>query len=222
MDSLTKLNLDDYKPLRDVVFENLRSAILEGKLKSGQRLMEVQLAEQLGVSRTPVREAIRKLELEGLVVMLPRKGAYVANISVKDLMDVLEIRACLEGLGASLAAERRDDEDIKKLESIEKEFEDAVRTQNIEILLKKDVEFHECIFEAANNKKLEKMINSIWEQVQRFRTTYVSDYNASLSLLDEHQAILKAIKEANVADAKKFAIEHIEKAEQFMLENCSK
>ena len=222
MDSLTKLNLDDYKPLRDVVFENLRSAILEGKLKSGQRLMEVQLAEQLGVSRTPVREAIRKLELEGLVVMLPRKGAYVANISVKDLMDVLEIRACLEGLGASLAAERRDDEDIKKLESIEKEFEDAVRTQNIEILLKKDVEFHECIFEAANNKKLEKMINSIWEQVQRFRTTYVSDYNASMSLLDEHQAILKAIKEANVADAKKFAIEHIEKAEQFMLENCSK
>ena len=69
MDSLTKLNLDNYKPLRDVVFENLRSAILEGKLKSGQRLMEVQLAEQLGVSRTPVREAIRKLELEGLVVM---------------------------------------------------------------------------------------------------------------------------------------------------------
>lgn len=222
MDSLTKLNLDDYKPLRDVVFENLRSAILEGKLKSGQRLMEVQLAEQLGVSRTPVREAIRKLELEGLVVMLPRKGAYVANISVKDLMDVLEIRACLEGLGASLAAERRDEEDIKKLESIEKEFEEAVKTQNIEMLLKKDVEFHECIFEAANNKKLEKMINSIWEQVQRFRTTYVSDYNASLSLLDEHQAILKAIKEANVVDAKKFAIEHIEKAEQFMLEHCSK
>ena len=118
MDSLTKLNLDNYKPLGDVVFENLRSAILEGKLKSGQRLMEVQLAEQLGVSRTPVREAIRKLELEGLVVMLPRKGAYVANISVKDLMDVLEIRASLEGLGASLAAERRNDEDIKNLEEV--------------------------------------------------------------------------------------------------------
>ncbi len=155
MDSLTKLNLDNYKPLRDVVFENLRSAILEGKLKSGQRLMEVQLAEQLGVSRTPVREAIRKLELEGLVVMLPRKGAYVANISVKDLMDVLEIRASLEGLGASLAAERRNDEDIKNLEELEVEFEEAVRTQNIDMLLKKDIEFHECIFKAANNKKLE-------------------------------------------------------------------
>ena len=163
MDSLTKLNLDNYKPLRDVVFENLRSAILEGKLKSGQRLMEVQLAEQLGVSRTPVREAIRKLELEGLVVMLPRKGAYVANISVKDLMDVLEIRASLEGLGASLAAERRNDEDIKNLEELEVEFEEAVRTQNIDMLLKKDIEFHECIFKAANNKKLEKMINTLWD-----------------------------------------------------------
>ena len=104
MDNLTKINLDNYKPLRDVVFENLREAILEGKLEPGQRLMEVQLAEQLGVSRTPVREAIRKLELEGLVVMLPRKGAYVADVSLKDIIDVLEIRSTLEGLAAYLAA----------------------------------------------------------------------------------------------------------------------
>ncbi len=119
MENLTKLNLDNYKPLRDVVFENLREAILEGKLKPGQRLMEVQLAEQLGVSRTPVREAIRKLELEGLVVMLPRKGAYVANMSLKDIMDVLEVRASLEGL-AYLAAERISDEDIKSLKIYQK------------------------------------------------------------------------------------------------------
>ena len=112
MDNLNKLNLYEYKPLRDVVFENLREAILEGELKPGQRLMEVQLAEQLGVSRTPVREAIRKLELEGLVIMLPRKGAYVANMSLKDIIDVLEIRASLEGLAASLAAQRMSSDDI--------------------------------------------------------------------------------------------------------------
>ena len=109
MNNLAKINLDNYKPLRDVVFENLWTAILDGNLKAGQRLMEVQLAEQLGVSRTPIREAIRKLELEGLVVMLPRKGAYVANMSFKDLIDVLEVRASLEGLAGSLAAERRRD-----------------------------------------------------------------------------------------------------------------
>ena len=151
MENLTKLNLDEYKPLRDVVFENLREAIVEGRLKPGQRLMEVQLAEQLGVSRTPVREAIRKLELEGLVVMLPRKGAYVANMSLKDLIDVLEIRASLEGLAASLAAERITDEDIKKLESIVEEFKDGINESNVEALLRKDVEFHECIFKSTNN-----------------------------------------------------------------------
>ena len=184
MENLTKLNLDEYKPLRDVVFENLREAIVEGRLKPGQRLMEVQLAEQLGVSRTPVREAIRKLELEGLVVMLPRKGAYVANMSLKDLIDVLEIRASLEGLAASLAAERITDEDIKKLESIVEEFKDGINESNVEALLIKDVDFHECIFKSTNNKKLHQLINSLWEQVYRFRVTYISDYDYTVNIIE--------------------------------------
>ncbi|WP_343345324.1 GntR family transcriptional regulator [Terrisporobacter petrolearius] len=219
MDSLTKLNLDNYKPLRDVVFENLRTAILEGNLKAGQRLMEVQLAEQLGVSRTPIREAIRKLELEGLVVMLPRKGAYVANMSFKDLIDVLEIRASLEGLAASLASERLRDEDIVELERVAKEFEKSVRETDIDNVLKKDVEFHEKIFLMANNKKLYHLITSLWEQVHRFRVTYVSNYEASLSLVDEHNRILESIKSGDSELAKKYATEHIELAEQFFMEN---
>lgn len=220
MNNLAKINLDNYKPLRDVVFENLRGAILEGKLKSGQRLMEVQLAEQLGVSRTPIREAIRKLELEGLVLMLPRKGAYVADMSFKDLIDVLEIRATLEGLAASLASERRRDEDIKGLEKLAKEFEDSVKNGDIESVLKKDIEFHEYIFSLANNNKLYQLINSIWEQVHRFRVMYVSDYEASLSLVDEHNKILQAIKDGNCELAKKYATDHIEIAEQFFMENA--
>lgn len=219
MDSLKKINLDNYKPLRDVVFENLRTAILEGNLKAGQRLMEVQLAEQLGVSRTPIREAIRKLELEGLVVMLPRKGAYVANMSFKDLIDVLEIRASLEGLAAFLAAERRRDEDIEELERVAKEFETSVREADIDNVLKKDVEFHEKIFLMANNKKLYQLITSLWEQVHRFRVTYVSNYDASLSLVDEHKRILEAVKSGDSELAKKYATEHIEIAEQFFMDN---
>ena len=219
MDSLAKINLDNYKPLRDVVFENLRTAILDGNLKAGQRLMEVQLAEQLGVSRTPIREAIRKLELEGLVVMLPRKGAYVANMSFKDLIDVLEIRATLEGLAASLATERRSDDDVVELEKLAKEFETCVREADVEGVLKKDVDFHEKIFLMANNKKLYQLITSLWEQVQRFRVTYVSNYDASLSLVDEHNRILEAIKAGDTELAKKYATEHIELAEQFFMEN---
>ena len=218
MDSLTKLNLDEYKPLRDVVFESLREGILEGKLSPGQRLMEVQLAEQLGVSRTPVREAIRKLELEGLVVMLPRKGAYVANMSLKDIIDVLEIRASLEGLSAYLAAERINEEDIKKLEKIAQEFKEHADDGDVEGLLKMDVEFHECIFNATNNKKLHQLINSLWEQVYRFRVTYISDYDSSVNIIKEHELILEAIIKGDSELAKRYATEHIEKAEQFMIE----
>lgn len=222
MDNLTKLNLDDYKPLRDVVFENLREAIVEGKLNPGQRLMEVQLAEQLGVSRTPVREAIRKLELEGLVVMLPRKGAYVANMSLKDIIDVLEIRSTLEGLASSLAAERIHPENIKELEKIAKEFEQNADNTDLDELLKKDVEFHECIFKATNNKKLHQLITSLWEQVYRFRATYIADYESVKSIIKEHQLILDAIKKGDNELAKKYAKEHIEKAENFMIEKAMK
>ena len=88
--------INEYLPLRDVVFQTLRQAILHGELKPGERLMEIHLAERLGVSRTPIREAIRKLELEGLVVMIPRRGAVVASITEKDLKDVLEVRRTLE------------------------------------------------------------------------------------------------------------------------------
>ena len=90
--------INNYLPLRDVVFYTLRQAILKGELKPGERLMEMQLANQLGVSRTPIREAIRKLELEGLVLMIPRRGAVVAKITEKDLRDVLEVRTSLEKL----------------------------------------------------------------------------------------------------------------------------
>lgn len=218
MENLNKLNLDDYKPLRDVVFENLREAIVEGKVKPGQRLMEVQLAEQLGVSRTPVREAIRKLELEGLVIMLPRKGAYVANMSLKDIIDVLEIRASVEGLAASLASERISPEDIKKLEAILKDFEQSAAGSDVETLLKKDVEFHECIFKATNNKKLHQLINSLWEQVYRFRVTYISDYDSTVDIARDHKLILDAIKKGDNEMAKKHATEHIEKLEHFMIE----
>jgi DNA-binding GntR family transcriptional regulator len=113
---LVPVKLDSYKPLREIVLEALREAIVSGVLEPGERLMEIQLAEEMGVSRTPVREAIRKLELEGFVVMIPRKGAYVAGVSHKDVQDVFEIRRALEVLAAGLAAEKATDEEIEQME----------------------------------------------------------------------------------------------------------
>ena len=110
------MNMDDeYLPLRDVVFNTLRQEILTGKLKPGERLMEIHLANKLGVSRTPIREAIRKLELEGLVIMIPRRGAEVAQISWKSLKDVLEVRSALDALAIELACERMGQDDLELL-----------------------------------------------------------------------------------------------------------
>ena len=108
------VDMNEYLPLRDVVFNTLRKAILKGELKPGERLMEIALAEKLGVSRTPVREAMRKLELEGLVVMIPRRGAQVANITEKDLNDVLEVRMALENLSIENACARMTEEQLER------------------------------------------------------------------------------------------------------------
>ena len=100
---LQPIKLDSYKPLRELVCENIRQAIIDGTFSPGERLMEIQLADEMGVSRTPVREAIRKLELEGFVVMIPRRGTYVADISIKDITEIYEIRISLDILAAGLA-----------------------------------------------------------------------------------------------------------------------
>ncbi|WP_304083062.1 GntR family transcriptional regulator [Peptostreptococcus stomatis] len=215
---INKLNLDDYKPLREVVFENMRKAIIEGVLKPGERLMEIQLSEQLGVSRTPIREAIRMLELEGLVVMLPRKGAYVANISKKDLMDILEVRVGLEGLAAYCATDRMTEDHIRMLEIISKDLEEAVYKNDVETMLAKDEEFHTLIFEATGNKRLMNMMINIWETVYRFRLMYMSDYSSAVNIVDEHKKIIEAFKKGRSHLAEKLAKEHIELAQQFMIE----
>ena len=207
---LQGLTLQNYQPLRDVVFEHLRNSILKGELKPKERLMEVQLAQQLGVSRTPVREAIRKLELEGLVVMIARKGAYVADLSVKDILDVIEVRSVLEGLATSLAAERMTEEEIEELELISYNFKRSFENQDKVGMIEKDMEFHDAILRASRNPKLLQITQGLQEQVQRFRITYFSEYSQSKNLLKEHQDILNAIVNRDVGRSQKVAQYHVE------------
>ncbi|WP_265445950.1 GntR family transcriptional regulator [Acetivibrio straminisolvens] len=206
---LSKVNLNDYKPLREVIFDTLREAIIAGELKPGERLMEVKLAEKMGVSRTPVREAIRKLELEGLVEMLPRKGAHVAELSAKDIMDVLEVRATLDGLATALAAERITDEEIKELEHIQSQFLAYANKDNLQGSIKKDVEFHELIYRASRNERLIQIANNLREQIQRFRVIYLKDYSNPKELIKEHQYILEAISTRDKIAAQEYAQKHI-------------
>lgn len=222
MDNLEKLDIENYKPLREIVFEYLRQSILEGKLEPGKRIMEIQMAEQLGVSRTPVREAIRKLELEGLVVMVPRKGAYVADVSIKDVLDVLEVRMALEGLAASLAAEKISDDEIKELTSIYEEFESYYKKNDIKGMIKNDQEFHNCIFNATGNDKLNQINNSLREQVYRFRVKYISRYNKAKEIVKEHKDLLNAISNRDSDSAHKYGMKHIENLTNYMMEELEK
>ena len=157
------LKIEDYLPLRDVVFNTLRDAIINGDIEPGERLIEISLADTLGVSRTPVREAIRELETEGLVVMTPRKGAEVAKISNKDLTDVLEVRRVLEVLAVELACEKITPEQLARLEENLNDFDACVGKGSASDLSSLDENFHEIIYNATDNKRLVQILSNLWE-----------------------------------------------------------
>jgi DNA-binding GntR family transcriptional regulator len=215
---LLPVQLESYRPLREIVFESLREAIISGHLKPGERLVEVQLAEEMGVSRTPVREAIRKLELEGFVVMVPRKGAYVAGISVKDIANVFEIRTALESLAAGLAAERATEEEMEKLERLLVSVAESADNNDLDGWVDKDTIFHETIYKASRNERLVQIVNNLREQIQRFRVTSLGFPGRMKVAVEEHRKIVEAISERNVALAQALAQEHIENAEHSILE----
>lgn len=208
-----KVAIGDYLPLRDVVFNTLRQAILKGELKPGERLMEIQLAERLGVSRTPVREAIRKLELEGLVVMVPRKGAEVSSITEKSLKDVLEVRKALEELAAELACQRMTVEEIREAEKQLGEFKKEILGDDLTKIAEMDVQFHELIYMGTKNERLIQMLNNLREQMYRYRMEYIKDKEKRGTLAAEHAEIINRIKNHDIDGAKDASRKHIDNQE---------
>lgn len=190
-----KLTLDvsSCKPLREIVFETIRNAIINGDLKPGQRLMEVQLAEQLGVSRTPVRE------------------------SIDDLRDMMEIRRALEALSAELAAKNATEEDVKKLEESNRGFEESALKNDEEGIINYDIAFHEAIYRATGNERLIQMINSLREQMQRVRVEYVHHIEDKTPLIGQHQKIIDNIANHRCSEASEAAGAHIQITEKDMV-----
>ena len=208
------VNMNEYLPLRDVVFNTLRQAILIGELKPGERLMEIALANRLGVSRTPVREAIRMLELEGLVNMIPRKGAQVAQITEQDLNDVLEVRLGLEELAVRFACERITDEEIKELGLAVKEFEKKMKEDDLSAQAEADVKFHEIIYGATHNRRLVQIINNIREQMYRYRIEYLKDVESRKTLVKEHYEICDALNHRDAESAVEKMCIHIKNQQE--------
>ena len=208
-----KLATDKYLPLRDVVFQTLREAILRGTIKPGERLMEIQLSQQLGVSRTPVREAIRMLELEGLVNMTPRKGAAVAAISEKSLRDVLEVRCALEELSVRRACERMSWEQFEQLRTANVKFAQVAESEDITVIAKSDEAFHDIIYYSTDNDKLILLLNQLREQMYRYRVEHIKMKERRSLLIREHQEIIDALRERDSQTAVLVMRRHINNQE---------
>ena len=218
MQSMTDIE-DAFLPLRDVVFKKLRAEILLGKLAPGERLMELHLAERLGVSRTPVREAIRKLELEGLVTMIPRRGAEVAQISEKDLKDVLQVRTALEQLAVRLACERMTPEGLAELKDACEHFAAVTNTKDMTAITQADVQLHDVIIRSTGNRKLEQMISNLSEQMYRYRFEYIKDATYHTLLIEEHGRIYESIAARDAERAADEIAIHIENQHQTIKEH---
>lgn len=204
-----KLNMDAYLPLRDVVFNTLREAILKEDLKPGERLMEQQLAQKLGVSRTPIREAIRMLEQEGLAITTPRKGAEVARMTLKDMEDVLEIREALEELAVKIASEKINEEQLVRLRKVAENFETLTKGGVVKKLAEADVNFHDVIYEAADNPKLVTLLNNLREQLYRYRVEYLKNPEVYPALISEHEKILESLENHDSKRAMEIMHEHV-------------
>ncbi len=213
--------INEFMPLREVVFLTLRKKILRGELQPGERLMEISLANSLGVSRTPIREAIRMLEHEGLVVMRARRGAQVAKITAQELNDVLEVRKSLEVLAIQKACERMTDEDIRKLRENADYFNKLVQSNeaDLTVLAEADVSFHDVIYEGTKNRRLIQILANLREQMYRFRIEYLKDGAVRENLVEEHAEILRAVTERDAEKAVRFISEHIDNQHRVINEN---
>lgn len=203
------LNAQHHKPLRDIIYDDLKMGILTGKILPGTRLLEVELADKMGVSRTPVREAIRRLEKEGLVNIEPRHGAYAAKVSVEDMIEILEVRELMESMAAQLAANRITQEQLDALLQTENEYQKAVKSGDVEDMIVLDTKFHKQVVEASHNRTLYQLIEPLQEIALRFRYMYYNDNTRAEKMPSEHERILKALSQGNGEAARKAAEKHL-------------
>ncbi len=215
---MLNLDLQNHRPLRELVYEELKRQILVGEILPGTRMMEVELAEEMGVSRTPIREAIRKLEKESLVTIEPRRGAYASDISVKDMLDILEVRQYLEGMAAALSAEKVTEEEKQAFIKANGEYMDAVNNADTEEIIRCDEVFHQIIGSFSGNDTLTQLLSQVQELALRFRYIYYEDFSRYERMPMEHEEIEEAILSGNSERAKIVAEEHISKLKQFVID----
>ena len=200
--------MEEYS-LRSQVFQTIRDDILKGKYEENDELREATLGKELGVSRTPVREALRQLELEGLVQLVPNKGAFVTGISEKDVRDIYLIRARLEGLAARMAAKNITPELLDAMEETVVLSEYHAKKEHYEQVCEMDSKFHKLLYKASGSRILEHTLTDFHQYVQRVRMASIMKKRRMEKSNDEHDAILTAIREHDEEKAELVATRHI-------------
>lgn len=212
------LEIQKHKSLSEVVYDQLKQQILAGSIAPGTRMMEVELSEKMGVSRTPIREAIRMLEKEGLVEIRPRHGAYSSQVSIEEILGILEVRQNMDAMAAGFAAERGTKEDFDRIAQYAKGYETALASGNLNEIIKCDERFHESIAEAGHNPTLVKIVTDLQNLVIRFRYIYYTNPEIVNRMIEEHQEIVETIRSGNGDKARQVAMSHIDGLKEFIKE----
>ncbi|WP_394525142.1 GntR family transcriptional regulator [Lacrimispora sp. JR3] len=211
-----KIETTDLRPIRQIVLERLRKAIMNGGLKPGDRLVETFIADGMGISRTPVREAFRQLEIEGLAENIPRKGTIVKGISKSDILEIYEIREVLEGLAFRLACSKISEEKLSELKSKLSEMQQCLDENDIEKYWILHGEFHDCIVQLSNNKRLIDQMKQIYEYLSKLRNfTLVMNKRRAVAM-KEHRALIEAFEKKDEALAEQIGREHTLNAKKFL------
>lgn len=214
-----KVHEADNYSLRSKVFRRLRADILSGRFREHEELREVAIGEEMGVSRTPVREAFRQLELEGLIRMVPNRGAYVTGITAKDVQDIYMIRSSLEGMCARMAIGQITGEQLEEMEENIYLAEFHAAKGHMDQLAELDNRFHQILYEACHSKMLQHLLQDFHQYVLRVRRKTLADTNRGEASNEEHRLIMEAIKSGDRVEAERLATLHINMAYDNMVKN---
>ena len=209
-------------PLGEAVYEALRGAILQGDVRPGERLTEMRISQALGVSRTPVREAIRRLTKEGLIIAPPHRGAEVARINPKHLQDVLEVRRALEELAIETACARIRDDGVRQLRQIHTRLREAMKAGDPDRVAAEDEAFHAALYAFTENEELVSLLENMRRQIFRFRFEYIKDRQEWSAIVKEHGNIIDALAARDTAKARAVMSAHISHQERTVREKILK
>ncbi|MCL4394024.1 MAG: GntR family transcriptional regulator [Chloroflexi bacterium] len=211
-----------YRTMQEIVTDSIRDAILSGKYSPGERLIADDLAKDLGVSRMPVREALHRLQVAGLVTMLPHKGAVVTELSQEEIIESYHIRAVLDGLAARLAAPHLAPSDYARLKEILQEMEKAVDAKDVDSVLVLNRAFHEVIWQAAHAPHLQSLLQNLYDASERFRNISIILPGRLEQFTQDHRQIVQMLEMGDVVKAERYANEHHESTARRLLNSIEK